>query len=201
MKAKNDSRNTFLCFFWKNIKKLLGICWFCLVFFLKFYVVKNTSTDIFLCPKLFWNIEKVWDIENFCHIAKFQNNEGKNNRVRTFFYIQVFRWTQLTSKTFIFPILYYIICPARCDNKINNENQLEACAAASSHAESKNWSKYSPELSELTSITFDKKQNEIGRRVAQKDDLEDWSHEIKTSLKDLSACKHKKEKSNFLDPK
>ena len=53
------------------------------------------------------------------------------------------------------------------------KSKLDACAAASSHAESKNWSKYNLELSELTSITFDKKQNQIGRRVAQKDDLED----------------------------
>ena len=35
-------------------------------------------------------------------------------------------------------LLYNITCPARCDNKNNNKNQLNACAAASSQAESKN---------------------------------------------------------------
>ena len=41
------------------------------------------------------NIEKVWDIEKFWNIAKFRKNQGKNDRVPTFFYVKVFRWTRL----------------------------------------------------------------------------------------------------------
>ena len=41
------------------------------------------------------NIEKVWDIEKFCDVAKFRKNQGKNDRVPIFFYVQFFRWTGL----------------------------------------------------------------------------------------------------------
>ena len=41
------------------------------------------------------NIEKVWDIEKICNIAKLGKNQGKNDRVPTFFYVKVFRWTRL----------------------------------------------------------------------------------------------------------
>ena len=43
------------------------------------------------------NIEKVWDIEKICKIAKIRKNEVKNDRVPTFFYVKVFRWTGLKS--------------------------------------------------------------------------------------------------------
>ena len=49
----------------------------------------------FFCLDFSKNIEKVWDIEEFCNIAKFRKNQDKNDRVRTFFYVQVFRWTGL----------------------------------------------------------------------------------------------------------
>ena len=38
------------------------------------------------CLDLFLNIEKVWDIEKFCNIAKFR--KGKNDIVPTFFYVK-----------------------------------------------------------------------------------------------------------------
>ena len=44
------------------------------------------------------NMEKVWDIEKICNIAKFRKNQGKNNRVPIFFYVKVFRWTRLKSR-------------------------------------------------------------------------------------------------------
>ena len=56
---------------------MLGLCRFCLDF-----------------SK---NIEKVWDTEKFCNIAKFRKNQGKNDRVPTFFYVKVFTWTGLKS--------------------------------------------------------------------------------------------------------
>ena len=43
---------TFSMFYSEKHRKMLGLCHFCLVF-LNFLLVKNTSTDIFLCPKLF----------------------------------------------------------------------------------------------------------------------------------------------------
>ena len=105
----------FLCFFKKH-KKKLELCRFCLIF-LKFYVVKNTSSNIFLK-----NIEKVWDIEKVCNIAKFR--QGKNARDPTFFYVKFFRWTGLT-----FPILFrswcslyqlkFVINFAKIQNKIS----------------------------------------------------------------------------------
>ena len=57
---------------------------------------KNTSPITFLdfSKK---NIEKVWDIEKICNIAKFRKIKAKNDKVPTFFYVKVFRWTGLRS--------------------------------------------------------------------------------------------------------
>ena len=40
------------------------------------------------CPSK--NLEKVWDIENLCNIAKFRKMKSKNDRVPTFFYVPNF---------------------------------------------------------------------------------------------------------------
>ena len=40
------------------------------------------------------NLEKVWNIEKVWDIAKFRKMKAKNDRVPTFFYGKIFRWTQ-----------------------------------------------------------------------------------------------------------
>ena len=55
-----------------------------------FLSVKNTSTDIFLCPKLFpscFETNKRWEIEKLCNILK---SEGKNVCPNIFF-VQIFK--------------------------------------------------------------------------------------------------------------
>ena len=87
---------TLSMFFLKKHRKMLGICWFCLVF-LKFYVVKNTSTDIFLCPKLFLPLKKhrkSLEHRKFLSHSQILKNQG------TFFYVNIFRWTQLKYPSF-----------------------------------------------------------------------------------------------------
>ena len=70
-----------------------GLCHFLPSFVWVWLCIQNFSMSQTF-SKFFWNIEKVWDIQNFCH-SQIPKNEDKNNRVPTFFYVKIFRWTQL----------------------------------------------------------------------------------------------------------
>ena len=64
-------------YFWKNIEK----CWVTVVFALNFQK----------------NIEKVWDIEKICNVAKFRKNQGKNDK-----HSRTFKWFCLTENNLMF---------------------------------------------------------------------------------------------------
>ena len=118
---KRQSPNIFLCvfknlfskkhkYFWKHIEK----CWDSVVFALIFQK----------------NIEKVWDIEKICNIAKFRKNQGKNNRVPTFFNVKLFRWTRLIKLNLCKQAFYfYFLLPFfECDCYLrNSKTWLSSC--------------------------------------------------------------------------
>jgi hypothetical protein len=75
---------------------MLGLCRFCLGFFEK--LVKSTSTDTFVCPKLFLSFlkhRKSLEDRKILQHSQIQKNEGKNDKAPTFFYVKISRWTQL----------------------------------------------------------------------------------------------------------
>ena len=88
----------FLCFkkTWKKFGTKKTVCT-CVFYYIKCQKNKAKTTESKHFPIFFnKNIEKVWDIENFCNIAKFRKlRQKKNDRVPTFFYVKVFRWTGL----------------------------------------------------------------------------------------------------------
>ena len=93
----------FLCFFEKSRQKWQSPNFFLSVFknlcskkHKYFWKHLEKSWDSVIFALIFQkNIEKVWNIEKIWNIAKFRKNQGKNDRVRGFFYVQVFRWTGL----------------------------------------------------------------------------------------------------------
>ena len=93
----------FLCFFGKWRQKWqspnIFLCVFkntCVFYYINFWKHIEKCWDSIVLALIFQkNIEKVWDIEKICNIAEFRKDQGKNDRVPTFFYVKVFRWTRL----------------------------------------------------------------------------------------------------------
>ena len=94
--------HTFSMFFWQIKAKMTESQHFSMFFqkYLCFLLHKFLKTHRKMLghsqiQKIFALIfhRKVWDIEKVQDITKFRKNQGKNNRVPTFFYVKVFRWT------------------------------------------------------------------------------------------------------------
>ena len=105
----------------------------CDFYYIKIWKHLEKSWDSVVFALIFQkNIEKVWDIEKFCNIAKFRKNQGKNDRVPSFFYVQVFRWTGLlTNIAYMFwnkTICKHIQARGmlRCYNK-KNTDKAKSC--------------------------------------------------------------------------
>ena len=81
----------------KNIEKCWDSVIFALIFLnLAMWQKLSMSQTFSMFQK---NLEKVWDIEKCLYLCfllhKISKKQGKNDRVPTFFYVKIFRWTQL----------------------------------------------------------------------------------------------------------